>query len=315
MADYFGKEAMIAVHQGVKTLSEPMKRCGNDLESKRIIYNNHPIDKWNLANTAYDEDKNGNIQPHKTSKSTRRIDGTAAMLDAYTIYVIPVINPDGYEQSFVINTRPNLRPQDANGNNIPFSDPYADLDGDGFIATLYRGKADDTPSRELPIFGMESPDWDENGVLGDDPRNSGIDMNRTFDYQWNRYDIETKDTQQVGNVNWTSAGTAPATEPEIRALQQFLYTHELGALVSLHTGIQCVLYPWCYRAYDAENPDDAEIPFMKDTASKMAQAFQDYTGRGFYSMSSNEDRRADRLCVWALQHPRLHDRGVQPRQV
>ena len=86
MADYFGDEAMIAVHQGVKTLSEPMKRCGNDLESKRIIYNNHPIDKWNLANTAYDEDKNGNIQPHKTSKSTRRIDGTAALLDAYTIY-------------------------------------------------------------------------------------------------------------------------------------------------------------------------------------------------------------------------------------
>ena len=53
---------------------------------KRIIYNNNPIDKWCLANTAYDEDKNGNIQPHKTSKSTRRIDGTAALLDAYTIY-------------------------------------------------------------------------------------------------------------------------------------------------------------------------------------------------------------------------------------
>lgn len=86
MADYFGAEAMLPVHQGVKTLSEPMKRCGNDLESKRIVYNNNPIDKWCLANTAYDEDKNGNIQPHKTSKSTRRIDGTAALLDAYTIY-------------------------------------------------------------------------------------------------------------------------------------------------------------------------------------------------------------------------------------
>ena len=211
------------------------------------------------------------------------------LLDAYTIYVIPVINPDGYEQSFVVNTRPNLRPQDANGNNIPFSDPYTDIDGDGFIATLYRGKADDTPSRDLPVFGMESPDWDENGALGDDPRTSGIDMNRTFDYQWNRYDIETKDGQQVGNVNWTTAGTAPATEPEIQALQRFLYTHDIDALVSLHTGIQSVLYPWCYRAYDAENPDDAEIPFMKQTAAQMAQAFQDYTGRGFYSMSSNED--------------------------
>ena len=159
------------------------------------------------------------------------------LLDAYTIYVIPVINPDGYEQSFVVNTRPNLRPQDANGNNIPFSDPYTDIDGDGFIATLYRGKADDTPSRDLPVFGMESPDWDENGVLGDDPRTSGIDMNRTFDYQWNRYDIETKDGQQVGNVNWTTAGTAPATEPEIQALQRFLYTHDIDALVSLHLSL------------------------------------------------------------------------------
>lgn len=45
------------------------------------------------------------------------------LLDAYTIYVIPVINPDGYEQSFVVNTRPNLRPQDANGNNIPSAIP------------------------------------------------------------------------------------------------------------------------------------------------------------------------------------------------
>lgn len=86
MADYFGKEAMIPIYQGARTLSEPMKRCGNDLESKRIIYNNNPIDKWCLANTAYDEDKNGNIQPHKTSKSTRRIDGTSALLDAYAVY-------------------------------------------------------------------------------------------------------------------------------------------------------------------------------------------------------------------------------------
>ena len=216
-------------------------------------------------------------------------DYVKGLLDNYIIYVIPVINPDGYEQSFVINNRPNLRPRDANGDNIPYSDPYTDIDGDGFIATLYRGTADDTPSRDMPVFGMESPDWDENGILGDDPRTSGIDMNRTFDYQWNRYDIETKDGQQVGNVNWTTAGTAPATEPEIKALQQFLYEHEIDALVSLHTGIQSVLYPWCYRAYDANDPDDAEIPFMKETAAKMAQVFQNYTGRGFYSMSSNED--------------------------
>lgn len=85
MKNEFGPSAMIAVHQGKKTLSDPMKRLKNDLGSKNIIYNNNPIDKWCLANTSYEEDKNGNIQPHKTSKPTRRIDGTAALLDAYTI--------------------------------------------------------------------------------------------------------------------------------------------------------------------------------------------------------------------------------------
>lgn len=85
MAGYFGSSAMIPVHQGKKTLSDPMKRLKNDLADKVIVYNNNPIDKWCLANTSYEEDKNGNIQPHKTSKPTRRIDGTAALLDAYTI--------------------------------------------------------------------------------------------------------------------------------------------------------------------------------------------------------------------------------------
>ena len=85
MENYFGKTAMIAVHQGKKTLSDPMKRLKNDLADNVIVYNNNPIDKWCLANTSYEEDRNGNIQPHKTSKPTRRIDGTSALLDAYTI--------------------------------------------------------------------------------------------------------------------------------------------------------------------------------------------------------------------------------------
>lgn len=86
MIDAFGPTVMEAVHQGKKTLSAPMKALKADLVKKRIIYNNNPIDKWCLANTAIDEDRNGNIQPIKTSKSTRRIDGTAALLDAYTIF-------------------------------------------------------------------------------------------------------------------------------------------------------------------------------------------------------------------------------------
>lgn len=85
MQEYFGKTAMIPIIQGKKTLSQPMKNLGADLENNLIVYNNNPVDKWCLCNTAVDIDKNDNIQPIKTSKPRRRIDGTAALLDAYVV--------------------------------------------------------------------------------------------------------------------------------------------------------------------------------------------------------------------------------------
>lgn len=85
MRDYFGRDSMIPVIQGKKTLSQPMKNLGADLENNLIVYNNNPVDKWCLCNTAVDVDRNDNIQPIKTSKPRRRIDGTAALLDAYVV--------------------------------------------------------------------------------------------------------------------------------------------------------------------------------------------------------------------------------------
>lgn len=85
MSAQFGAEAMIKVHQGKKTLSGPMYNLEADLEKKVINYNNNSIDKWCLSNTAVEIDKNLNIQPHKTNNQRRRIDGTAALLNAYVV--------------------------------------------------------------------------------------------------------------------------------------------------------------------------------------------------------------------------------------
>lgn len=82
----FGKPVMEAVIQGKKTLSSPMKSLGADLEKKLVNYNNNPITKWCLANTSVDVDKNDNIQPAKGNSGTRRIDGTAGLLDAYVVF-------------------------------------------------------------------------------------------------------------------------------------------------------------------------------------------------------------------------------------
>lgn len=228
----------------------------------------------------------------------------ADLLDKYVVYVVPVINPDGYEQSFVINTRQNLRPRDLNSDGVPFSDPYTDLNDDGYISYLFAGNADDDvswltdassiyslyrdPRYKETYIGRESPDWDKNGILADDPRNSGIDMNRTFDYQWNRFDIETVDSETgvIGANAFASAGPDAASEPEIQAVQNFLIKKDIDALATLHTGIQCVLYPWCYRPFD---DSDDELVRMSEVSDAMAAAFQQTTGRGFYSKSSYED--------------------------
>lgn len=74
---------MVKTFQGVKTLSLPMQRLGADLQKKKVVYNNSPILKWCLSNTTVKPDINGNIQPMKNQKPTRRIDGTASLVDAY----------------------------------------------------------------------------------------------------------------------------------------------------------------------------------------------------------------------------------------
>ena len=82
----FGKTTMISVRQGVITLSGPMKDLKADLQDNKIVYDDNPIDLWCLLNTDVKTDTNGNIQPCKSDKRTQRIDGTAALLDAYVVW-------------------------------------------------------------------------------------------------------------------------------------------------------------------------------------------------------------------------------------
>ena len=83
----FGSSVMIPVRQGVATLSQPMKELAAEYQAHRVIYNNNPIDKYCLVNTYTKADINGNIQPDKGASQTKRIDGTAAQLDAFVVYL------------------------------------------------------------------------------------------------------------------------------------------------------------------------------------------------------------------------------------
>lgn len=76
---------MEKVRQGAQTLSQPMKELGADLGAKLINYNNNPILKWCLTNTAVKRDDNDNIRPVKGQNQRQRIDGAVSLLIAYTV--------------------------------------------------------------------------------------------------------------------------------------------------------------------------------------------------------------------------------------
>lgn len=68
-------------------LSNPMKLVEADLRSKLINYNNNPITKWCLGNTALKIDNIGRIMPVKVNDmKNRRIDGAVALIILYAIY-------------------------------------------------------------------------------------------------------------------------------------------------------------------------------------------------------------------------------------
>ena len=74
---------MVRCIQGAKTLSLPMQQLGADLQAKKINFNNSPILKWCLTNTAVETNRNGGIVPIKNQAAKQKIDGLAALLNSY----------------------------------------------------------------------------------------------------------------------------------------------------------------------------------------------------------------------------------------
>lgn len=76
------------VDQSRAVLNNPMQLLEADLKAQLVYYNNNPVDKFCLANVAVDMDKDGFIKPTKVQDiRSRHIDGAAAMIDLYAIYM------------------------------------------------------------------------------------------------------------------------------------------------------------------------------------------------------------------------------------
>lgn len=76
------------VNQDFGSMSEPMKLVEKDLQKNLIIYNNNPVDKWCLENTAFILNNKLDIMPIKVQgQDDKKIDGAVTIIICYKVYI------------------------------------------------------------------------------------------------------------------------------------------------------------------------------------------------------------------------------------
>jgi len=191
------------------------------------------------------------------------------LLDTRAVYVCPRLNPDGAELALAdrprhirSSTRPYPWDEDAvEGLTVQ------DVDGDGRVLSMrvpdphgpYR-KHPDEPRLMVPRapgeFGGEYyrvmpegllANWDGLTITVNKDR-EGLDLNRNFPSYWRQ------EFEQPG------AGPYPTSEPEVRAMVDFVVRHpNIGAAVSFHTHSGVILRPMGTQSDDDMTPEDLWI--------------------------------------------------------
>lgn len=154
-----------------------------------------------------------------------------ALLEKITFYVFPDVSPDATEQFFSAlkyERNTNARSTDEDRDFMTNEDPFEDLNNDGFITLIrvvdpagsFMEYAEDKRVMTLADLSKgqtgsyfvysEGTDNDKDGVFNEDgPGGVNFNRNLTFDYE------------EFG----TNAGLHPVSEPETKAILDFLFDH------------------------------------------------------------------------------------------
>ena len=204
-----------------------------------------------------------------------------ALLDTRAVYLVPRLNPDGAELALADKPR-HIR---SSTRPYPFDEApvdgltVEDVDGDGRALQMRiadpHGGWKKHPREPRLLVPREPGDFGgayfrvmPEGLLTNfdglqiqvNPNREGLDLNRNFPAYWRQ------EFEQPG------AGPYPASEPEVRAMVEFIVQHpNIGAAVSFHTHSGVILRPMGTQSDDDMTPEDLWIyKRLSDLGAKLS---------------------------------------------
>ena len=181
---------------------------------------------------------------------------TTSLVDTRTTYIMPKFNPDGSDHFLTKpdGMRSSVRPHDTDRDGMLDEDPPEDLDGDGYITQMRMkdGQGSMKTSPEDPRLLVackedeqgewrvysEGTDNDRDGRYNEDGV-GGLDINRNWPAQWQQEHVQN------------GAGIYPFSEPETRAVAEFLLSHRnITGAINHHMSGNFVYRPPCNRHFN-----------------------------------------------------------------
>lgn len=186
-------------------------------------------------------------------------------LDQCVYYILPRMNPDGAGWAMAASPRyirsgvrpypweekdEGLRPMDINSDGKILQMRWIDPNGDWKISSLdarlmEKRAPDENQGTYYRLFpeGLFD-DFDGFSIKMARPL-EGLDFNRNFPFEWRT------EGEQSG------AGPYPASEPEIRAVVDFISHHpNINFAITFHTFSRVILRPYSTKSDDDMNTDD-----------------------------------------------------------
>ncbi|KAI4877058.1 hypothetical protein NFI96_011301, partial [Prochilodus magdalenae] len=151
-----------------------------------------------------------------------QVSDITSMMNKMDIYVLPVLNPDGYKYSWM-------------SKEIHFLHYFS-------ITRL--------------IVSKQTRMWRKNRSVRENEDCVGVDLNRNFDASWCTAGASSYSCSEI------YCGQFPESEPEVTAVAKFLRSHKdtVKLYFSIHSYSQKLLFPYSYTFEQAHN--HAELDYL-----------------------------------------------------